>query len=504
MSAEQTINTVLYSKLKQNDNNDNTMLNMVMITITMSIVSYIIRQATFYIEDNFDLKKLLNIEYLLHKIYKKNSVEYEGKISCGVNMYNNELKQTSVFGKRFKALWEYIISEIDKNPSIHSIKEQTLNKKEDDIYMVNQKDKFMVCKDLKIYAYTYTESETSKKDEEDNKSRNKTSNIIIELYSYVSNTETIKMFVEKITMDYLKKLESARKNNHFIYTLTKVKYDESTIERWSEHKFESTRCFDNLFFENKQKIIDKINFFVQNKDWYFTKGIPYSLGIGMHGPPGTGKTSFIKALANYTKRHIIIISLKLLKTKRDLDEIFFEEKYNENNEKASVGFDKKIIVFEDIDCVGDIVLAREHKKKNEVQPIIDVKPIVIDKEISKICEIPPMKMDEPVTLDDILNLWDGIRETPGRILIISSNHYNKLDSALTRPGRIDITLELSYASRNTIQEMYHHLFGETIDTEYLEKIPDKFYSPAELINIYMAGDKNSQSFLDRLILCQHV
>ena len=311
MSAEHTINTVLYSKLKQNDNNDNTMLNMVMITITMSIVSYIIRQATFYIEENFDFKKLINIEYLLHKVYKKNSVEYEGKISCGVNIYNSELKQTSVFGKRFKALWEYIISEIDKNPSIHSIKEQTLNKKEDDIYMVNQKDKFMVCKDLKIYAYTYTENETSKKEDDDNKSRNTTSNIIIELYSYKSNTETIKMFVENITTEYLKKLESARKNNHFIYTLTKVKYDDSVLERWNEHKFESTRCFDNIFFENKQKIIDKINFFVQNKDWYFTKGIPYSLGIGMHGPPGTGKTSFIKALANYTKRHIIIISLKL-------------------------------------------------------------------------------------------------------------------------------------------------------------------------------------------------
>ena len=180
MSAEQTINTVLYSKIKQNDN---TILNMVMITISMSIVSYIIRQLTFYIEDNFDFKKLMNFEFFFHKLHKKNSVEYEGKISCAVNTYSSELKQTSVFGKRFKALWEYIISEIDKNPSIHSIKEQTLNKKEDEIYMVNQKDKFLVCKELEIYAYTYTESDTTNKDEEENKTRNKTSNIIIELYS---------------------------------------------------------------------------------------------------------------------------------------------------------------------------------------------------------------------------------------------------------------------------------------------------------------------------------
>ena len=109
-----------------------------------------------------------------------------------------------------------------------------------------------------------------------------------------------------------------------------------------------------------------------------------------------------------------------------------------------------------------------------------------------------MKMEEPVSLDDILNLWDGIRETPGRILIISSNHYEKLDPALKRPGRIDITLELANASRNVIGEIYHHLTGEQIDPVILEQIPDRKYSPAEIMNFYMA-DKNAEAFLSKLI-----
>jgi chaperone BCS1 len=62
----------------------------------------------------------------------------------------------------------------------------------------------------------------------------------------------------------------------------------------------------------------------------------------------------------------------------------------------------------------------------------------------EMCKLPE---NDPITLDDILNLWDGLKETPGRILGISSNHYNKLDPALVRPGRIDITINFDNSSR---------------------------------------------------------
>ena len=74
-------------------------------------------------------------------------------------------------------------------------------------------------------------------------------------------------------------------------------------------------------------------------------GIPYTLGIGIHGPPGTGKTSFFKALANYTGRHIVNLSFKLIKQKKQLQDFYFETRYNYNNQENDIGFNNKIIIF---------------------------------------------------------------------------------------------------------------------------------------------------------------
>ena len=108
--------------------------------------------------------------------------------------------------------------------------------------------------------------------------------------------------------------------------------------------------------------------------------------------------------------------------------------------------------------------------------------------------------EDPITLDDILNLWDGIRETSGRIMIMSSNHYNDLDPALKRPGRIDIELELSYTSRKTIGEIYEHLFDKPIAPDTLELIPDRVYTPAEIINVYTDVEHDADKFVEKLIL----
>ena len=504
--AKSISNMMLFEKFKTG----NSFKDAIVFAICMSLMTFLTQQIQVFLIDKFHF---IHFQRILYMFSNKNMVSYEGKITCTTGLYDRQLRQSSIFTDRFKAIWEHIIQNISSDAQIHSIKEHTLYKKKNSydennnntMYMVNQYDRFVVSKELDIYAYTYntTSDDGGEKNDEGVKgSNNKIEKVVIELFSYKNNIETIKEFVEDITAKYTSFINNSRNNKRFIYTLTKINYEDCPCECWDENIFESTRTFKNLFFEGKLGVIEKVDYFLKNKEWYYNIGIPYSLGIGLHGPPGTGKTSFIKALANYTGRHIVAISLKLVKSKKQLASVFFEQRYNTDNKKGSIGFDKKIIVFEDIDCIGDIVMDRDKKKKdNNVVLMKDIDGIDIATAITKIKS--PLE-DPPLTLDDILELWDGLRETPGRIMIMSSNHYADLDPALKRPGRIDITMNLSYASRKIIGEMYEHLFYETLDPHVLEGVNDCFYTPAEIINIYINSEQNSQRFVERVLQNEHV
>jgi len=499
----------------------NPLYDTVISTIFISVIGYTIH----YVYENKLDKILIKVTFddIKGFFYKKNTIILEGKRSTVMSSFCYNQNISTMYSNRFKAILDYIISNIYKIDTVFRIKEahstwqsshEGDRRKNLDVFIVYQNKHFKI--DDNIFVKIETLQDDFNDDRE--KINTKTDKITISIYSYIHSVNHLKKYIDNITYTYLSTIKENRDSKRFIYSLDKVQItnDETRLNCWREDIFESTRTFNNIFFDGKNELISKIDFFLKNGEWYYEKGIPYSLGIGLHGPPGTGKTSFIKALANYTKRHIVVMSLKTIKTKRQLEEFFFENRYNENNEMNSITFDKKIIVFEDIDCIGDIILDRSRQTINSDKKFIETIENLsenikindgnkIGNILQNICELNEIKAvnnsssnEEPITLDDILNLWDGIRETPGRILIISSNHYHKLDPALIRPGRIDITHELSNASHNTISEIYYHLFRTKMDKNFLKKINEYFYSPAEIINIYVSN-KNNTDFVKRLM-----
>jgi len=476
---------------------DNVIIDSLLSTFLMALIGCFIN----YVYESRFQKSTISWRYINDLFYKKNVIILEGKKSFTTSSYAVSNLSSSTYSDRFKAVWSYIIKSIDKNDMIYQIKETITShdslsydhkKKTMDIFIVYQNKHFLI--DDNIYAFTQVNREEDNDKKENNST--KIDIITIEIYSYVLSLTALKLYVDNITTDYLSNIKTNRTNKKFIYFLDKISHtdNETKFNCWREDIFESARTFNNIFFDGKQNIIDKLDFFIKNKKWYDDKGIPYTLGIGLHGPPGTGKTSLIKAIANYTQRHIVVISPKLIKTKQQLEHFFFEDTYNEDNEKGTINFNNKIIVFEDIDCIGDLVLERKLTKPlikpNEELKVTDM--------IKSMCELND-DTNIPITLDDILNLWDGIRETPGRIIIISSNKYDKLDAALIRPGRIDISHELSNASHQTIREIFLHLFGENINETELKSIKEYLYSPAEIINIYVSH-KERAPFMKRLLM----
>ncbi|XP_073124240.1 AAA-ATPase At2g18193-like [Henckelia pumila] len=182
---------------------------------------------------------------------------------------------------------------------------------------------------------------------------------------------------------------------------------------WGCINLDHPATFDILAMDPclKSSIIEDLDRFVRRRDYYKKVGKAWKRGYLLYGPPGTGKSSLVAAMANYLKFDVYDMDLSSLRSNSELRRILLSTT------------NRSIIVIEDIDC-GLGMVNRDAKPKGD--------------ESSK----------TKLTLSGLLNFIDGLWSTCGdeRIVIFTTNHKEKLDPALLRPGRMDSHIHMGYCT----------------------------------------------------------
>ena len=324
------------------------------------------------------------------------------------------------------------------------------------------------------------------------------------LFCYDHEIQHIQSFIDRCNQDYERRIANKLGTNLFFFDmLTQSKSKRSLQNKlpdshliYTKHLFHTTRTFGNVFFEQREKVKNHVEFFLNRKDWYEKKGIPYTLGFMFHGEAGTGKTSTIKAIANTARRHIINVQLSHIKTKEQLRHLFFNDEIHVSDgtktERYTIPVHERLYVIEDIDAMGDTVLERKWKK-----PVVEEKKKTAEDAWMQ-SRLDEEETVEPIDLSFLLNLLDGTLEASGRILCISSNFPERIDKALIRPGRIDMIVHFRKCNREILRQMVDSFYDQTFEDWTGDNMNYK-WSPAEVNQILFRNFKEPTRAIEELV-----
>jgi hypothetical protein len=473
MDFQNNLNShVLRASILSHFKTDNILVDLILGGILMTIMNKLM-------EWMFKLKPYYILDKLRHftRWGKKNEVLLVRKEYISSNYWDNR----SSYPKSILAVYNYINKKnIVKTGTMRHVEYKS--KQLSDInFMVESKEPIKITEDIFFMMYWGEDGRLVS----DNNKGERTVEHKYSLYSYTKSMRELMDFLT-VLLEELEVDTVATLNNKPFYFMFDRKDENGLL--FDEYSLENDRSFDNIFFDQKLDIKNRLDFFINNREWYKSKGIPYTLGLMFSGKPGCGKTSTIKAIAKYTKRHVIDIPLTKIDSCRDLMNIFYGEEIN--NKK--IPMNKRIYLFEDVDSILEVLKERENKEK-ETKEVSDDQNVLIQALISKkgVSSNDKGKSNDKLNLGFFLNLIDGVLETPGRILILSTNHPEKLDRALVRPGRIDIKVHLEKCSKDMIRDILHHYYDNDLEIEesILDGLFNKDITPAELYQICFKYEK---------------
>ncbi|KAL2755878.1 hypothetical protein ACRALDRAFT_1064106 [Sodiomyces alcalophilus JCM 7366] len=232
-------------------------------------------------------------------------------------------------------------------------------------------------------------------------------------------------------------------------------YRGTTRSNWSEPSWQrcmarTSRPFSTVILNEKKKkeLIDDVTDYLSpaTRNWYSNRGIPWRRGYLLTGPPGTGKSSLSLALAGYFKMRIYIVSLNSISASEDNLATLFAELPQ-----------RCIVLLEDIDSAGLTHTRTEGTGTTTTTGGDDNKDDAGPGQPNKGNN--SNTDNTRLSLSGLLNILDGVASQEGRVLIMTTNHVEKLDKALIRPGRVDMTVNFTLADEEIAGAIFRAIYA---------------------------------------------
>ncbi|KAH9851980.1 hypothetical protein C2E23DRAFT_216722 [Lenzites betulinus] len=208
---------------------------------------------------------------------------------------------------------------------------------------------------------------------------------------------------------------------------------DTTYGCWRWNGARQKRPMSSIVLEPgvKDMVLADCKDFLCSEDWYAERGIPFRRGYLLHGVPGSGKTSLIHSLAGELGLDIYVVSLS-------------SKGMSDNKLTTLMGNvpSRCILLLEDLDAAFTRGISRDESSTGA--PLSSTS--------SSSSSSSKAKKDEDsdgstLSLSGLLNSLDGVAAAEGRLLFATTNHIERLDPALSRPGRMDVWVNFKHATK---------------------------------------------------------
>lgn len=222
------------------------------------------------------------------------------------------------------------------------------------------------------------------------------------------------------------------------------------------------KSFDDMVIRDKESIIRYIDNWLENIPKYNKYNITPKLSILLYGEPGTGKSTFSRALAKYLD----------IDSCTSINPEYFS---SSNTNKGLNTYYPTVFTIDDIDCVCEARTENKSKENNST--------------LSSLLEF----LDNPETF--YYKAKDGLHY-PISIVVASTNYIDKLDPAVKRHGRFDLKIEMGKFNKEEAEEMCN-LYDLTLSDVYDGKVGKDFsISPSHLQALCLENIDSSLKAID--------